>query len=286
MSSTPATLDSFSTGASRAAADLYLDLLARVLTRTISVEQLVPAMTPVTPWRRVIFRTLSSALGRNGVVLAKPTSMDERAVGRDWPTDAETMVGLARLDNVKRCVVDVLESNVPGDLLEAGVWRGGASIFMRAILEAYGDETRDVWLADSFQGLPKPNPDDYPADATDMHYVHPMLAVSLDDVKANFERYGLLDDRVRFLEGWFQDTLANAPVDRLAVLRLDGDMYESTWVTLEALYDKVSVGGYLIVDDYGLDQCRAAVDDFRRERGITDPIQTVDWTGVFWQRTA
>ncbi|RPH80243.1 MAG: hypothetical protein EHM80_05790, partial [Nitrospiraceae bacterium] len=86
--------------------------------------------------------------------------------------------------------------------------------------------------------------------------------------------------------GWFRDTLPTAPISQLAVLRLDGDLYESTMDALNALYPKVSPGGFVVVDDYGLPTCRAAIDDFRRARGIIDPIHRIDWTGVFWQRSA
>ena len=175
---------------------------------------------------------------------------------------------------------------MPGDLLVAGTWRGGEAIFMRAVLEVLGDPVRAVWVADSFKGLPPPDPDNYPADAGDTHHTFPELAVSLAEVKANFARYGMLDDRVRFLEGWFKDTLADAPIGRLAVLRCDGDMYESTMDTLRPLYPKVSPGGFVIVDDYGcVPACKQAVDDYRREHDITDPIETIDWTGVYWRKT-
>jgi O-methyltransferase len=111
------------------------------------------------------------------------------------------------------------------------------------------------------------------------------LAVSLAEVKRNFTRYGLLDDQVCFLEGWFKDTFPTAPINQIAVLRLDGDMYESTTDALVHLYDKVSPGGYVIIDDYGcIGNCKAAVDDFRRSRRITDPIQQIDWSGIFWRR--
>ena len=89
---------------------------------------------------------------------------------------------------------------------------------------------------------------------------------------------------MQFLEGWFRDTLPNAPVDRLCVLRLDGDMYESTMIALENLHDRVSPGGFIIVDDYGaVAGCRAAVDDFRRLRGITAELVPIDWTGHYWR---
>ncbi len=209
-----------------------------------------------------------------------------RAQGADWPETAETMIGLQRLDNLQACVEDALANGVPGDLIETGVWRGGATILMRAILKAYGVEDRRVWAADSFEGLPPPDPGRYPQDKGDWLYTLEDLAVPLDQVKANFVRYGLLDKQVRFLEGWFRDTLPEAPIGRLAVVRLDGDMYESTMDALVYLYPKLSVGGYLIVDDYGaLRGCRQAVHDFRDTHGITEEIWPIDWSGVFWQRS-
>lgn len=209
----------------------------------------------------------------------------EREFGLDWPEHAETMVGLRRLDNVEACVVDTLREGVPGDLLEAGVWRGGTTILMRALLAAYDDDERRVWVADSFQGLPKPDADAFPADLGVDYTGHAELSVGIRQVRVNFARYGLLDDRVEFVAGWFKDTLATVPVDRLAVLRLDGDLYESTIDALEALYPKLSVGGYCIIDDYGaLSACRRAVDDYRAAHGITEEILPVDWTAAYWQR--
>lgn len=213
-------------------------------------------------------------------------NQDARSEGRDWPVGAETMVGMRRLENLEYCVRDVLEHDVPGDLMETGVWRGGASIFMRAVLKAFGDTTRSVWLADSFQGLPKPNAALYPADEGESSWRRSQLAVGVEEVKANFAKYGLLDEQVRFLVGWFSDTLPTAPVESLAVLRLDGDLYESTMVALRSLYPRLSPGGYVIVDDWGaVPACKQAVTDFRREADIIDTIHEIDWTGVYWQRS-
>jgi O-methyltransferase len=207
-----------------------------------------------------------------------------RAEGRDWPPEAETMIGLRRLDNLQECITDVLRKGVSGDLLEAGVWRGGAAIFMRGVLAAYGDE-RTVWAADSFHGLPEPDPERYPADLHDDHWSYAQLAIPLEDVRSNFERYGLLDDKVRFLVGWFRETLPAAPIQAISVLRIDGDMYESTMDVLTNLYTKVSIGGYVIIDDYGtVEGCKAAVNDFRTEHGITERIERIDWAGVYWKR--
>jgi hypothetical protein len=246
------------------AAALYLDLLKKCLARVLFPDR---SLRP-------------DLMSTTGQLLA------ERKEGRDWPTEAETMVGLRRLENLQSCVIDVIETGTPGDLVEAGAWRGGAAILMRAVLKAYGDSQRRVFVADSFQGLPHPDAAKYPHDAGDVHHeLTPYLGVPLEEVQANFARYGLLDDQVRFLPGWFKDTLPSAPVDRIAVLRLDGDMYESTMDGLTNLYDKVSDFGFIIIDDYGaLPNCRAAVEDFRQARAITEPIQRIDWTGAFWQK--
>ena len=212
-------------------------------------------------------------------------STANRMEGRIWPLVAHTMIGLKRLANLEFCIEHVITNGVIGDLIETGVWRGGASIFMRAVLKAYGVTDRSVWLADSFEGLPPPDTGKYPHDADSRLHESRELAVSLEQVQANFERYGLLDGQVRFLKGWFCDTLPAAPIEHLAVLRLDGDMYQSTMDALVNLYPKLSEGGYVIVDDYGcISACRQAVHDYRSADGITERIHNIDWTGVFWQK--
>jgi len=271
------------------APSLYLDLLKQCLTRTLTPETLRPAaLDPFVrshPLYRAFCATLRPVLRALDLELARPYRADRRAEGRDWPTEAETMIGLARLQNLQDCVTSVIRRGIPGDLLEAGVWRGGASIFMRAVLKAYGEEDRTVWVADSFEGLPKPD-GRYSQDEGDRFWTYnDVLSVPLGEVRANFERYGLLDHQVRFLKGWFKDTLAAAPIERLAVLRLDGDMYSSTMDQLDALYSKLSIGGYAIVDDYySVAVCREAVDDFRSRHKIQDPIQQIDWSGGYWEK--
>lgn len=203
----------------------------------------------------------------------------------NWPAFAHTMLGIERLNNVQFCTERALADGVPGDLAETGVWRGGTTILMRAVLRAHAITDRRVWVIDSFEGLPPPDPEKYPADRGLNLNEYTELAISLEQVRTNFERYGLLDDQVRFLKGWFRDTLPTAPVDRLAVLRLDGDLYESTMDALVHLYPKLSPGGYCIIDDYGLiTACRRAVEDYRARHGIAEPIHVVDGTAVYWQR--
>jgi O-methyltransferase len=194
------------------------------------------------------------------------------------------MIGARRMENVQELATMVVMDDIPGDFVECGVWRGGASILMRAVLAALGDEHRVVWAADSFRGLPAPDDERFPADAGDRHHTFDALAVSRAEVESNFARYGLLDERVRFLEGWFAETLHTAPIQQVALLRADGDMYGSTIDILTALHHKVTPGGCVIIDDYGLEPCRRAVHDFRTENGIDDEIVPIDRTGVFWRR--
>src|SRR5262249_960605 len=137
--------------------------------------------------------------------------------------NAITMLPERRLDNLQWCVEDVVSKNIPGDLIETGVWRGGTVIFMKAVLKACNAEHKRVWVADSFRGFPKPDAALYPAEAKAhesavMRDVYHHFAVSAREVAANFRRFGLLDDGVQFLEGWFKDTLPNAPIDKLSVI--------------------------------------------------------------------
>jgi O-methyltransferase len=273
---------------------LYLDLLKRTLTGAVAEENdsiLGGVRTAGSP---VFYKRAADSFGRLvgrfgfEVAYKKPYDAKLRATGRDWPARADSMIGLARMDNIQHCIETVLRDEVPGDLIETGVWRGGATIFMRGVLKAYDVETRTVWAADSFEGLPPPDAARYPADAGDRFFEQSGLAVGVEQVKHNFARYGLLDDQVKFLVGWFKDTLPNAPIEQLAVIRLDGDLYESTWQAIEALYPKLSPGGFCIVDDYGtlVDQCQRAIHDYRDAHGITEEIIDVDGWGAYWRKAS
>jgi O-methyltransferase len=184
---------------------------------------------------------------------------------------------------VKNLALDVIARGVPGDFMECGTWRGGVGILMAKILKDLNQE-RTLFVADSFEGCPIPS-DDYPQDVNDPHHTFGFLAVSLGEVSRNFERYAA-HQGVEFLPGWFKDTLPG-PVKQLALLRIDADMYESTTQALEALYDLVSPGGYVILDDFhNIPNCREAIIDFRKRRGIKTEIKSVDWCAVYWQKEA
>jgi O-methyltransferase len=155
---------------------------------------------------------------------------------------------------------------------------------MRGYLAAYDLRDRAVVVADSFAGLPKPSAVDEALDLS--RDVVPILAIERRRVEELFRAYDLLDEHVRFLEGWFADTLPTAGLSQIALLRLDGDLYSSTRDALVACYDSVVPGGFVIVDDYGaIPQCARAVADFRAARAITDVVHTIDWTGVYWRKS-
>jgi O-methyltransferase len=281
--------------------DPYLDLLKKCLTRYIFPDRYVfPDTIPLRrpsrdnhPVAWLFYPALAAMMGYKAVKFYRYAKFGRyrkfdsiaRSEGRDWPSEADTMIGLKRLDNLHACIETVIRDQVLGDFIETGVWRGGACIFMRAALNVYGDQTRRIWLADSFEGLPKPD-NRYRQDEGSIFWkASHTLAISLDQVRANFSRYGLLDERVRFLKGWFKDILPTAPIERLAILRLDGDMYSSTMDSLTSLYPKLSSGGFAIIDDYAIEACRKAVTDFRESNKINDPILPIDWTGVYWRKT-
>jgi hypothetical protein len=189
------------------------------------------------------------------------------------------MVGLGRLDDLQACVESVVADGVDGDVIEAGAWRGGASLLARATLDTLGDG-RTVWVADSFEGFPGDVDDPEAARLS----AYDFLAAPLDEVRESFARFGC-DRGVEFVAGYFEETLAELAGRTWSIIRLDGDTYEATRHALACLYPGLTVGGHLIVDDYGsFEGCRRAVDEFRLEQGVTEPIEKVDATCVRWQR--
>jgi hypothetical protein len=186
------------------------------------------------------------------------------------PARPRTVLSSYQLENLERLMKKVIAERVPGDFIEAGVFRGGAVIFMRAFMRAYSVPGRRVWAADSFAGIPQtrhPRESLEPVDAWPDRWV-----ADLAGVKNAFRRYGLLDRRVRFVKGPFATVLPSAPIRRLALIRLDADSYESVMDALVHLYPKISRGGWVIVDDWHLSGCVEAVVEFRRRNGVRAPI--------------
>lgn len=206
---------------------------------------------------------------------------DDFVKGHTWPLHAVSMGGVHAMWNVAELVEKVLSEPVAGDFVETGVWKGAMGILARKLFDAAGDQTRTVWGMDSFAWLPPPSKM-YAKDANDIHYTYmkrnPVLRVSLADVVHIYRRFGINvrdeSQRTKLVKGFFNVTAPAVArqIDQIAILRLDGDMYQSTWEVLIALYEKVSLGGFVIVDDYGLRGANDATDDFRTCAGITSPL--------------
>jgi len=270
--------------------ELYIELEAQLLMSVLcSAQNLVldlPEFWRVRTDRALLDQLLAAKQDGETILLDTQGDLDRPGVDgrlRNYSEFSYTLVGRKRLDNLQRCIEDVLSNAVPGDFLEAGVWRGGCCIMMRAVLAAHDCLDRNVWVADSFSGLPpshQPPDRAYPMDSS----LLPVLAVSADEVRANFERFGLLDGQVKFLPGWFNESLPRSNTGPLALLRVDCDLYESTTAVLEALYSRVSPGGWVIIDDYGiLPPCKQAVDEFRESNHITAPMEPIDEHAVCWK---
>lgn len=268
---------------------LYLDLMKKTLSFTLWPEPPVPIEMfnhKLSSEEKLWISSISTTLNKNKlqICLIQNFSETQKTEGEIWPGYADTMIGLKRLDNLQYCIETILNEEIDGDFIETGVWRGGACIFMRAILAAYGIENRKIFVADSFEGLPKPDVIKYPIDKDSVYHNNTYLAVSQNEVENNFKKYNLLDNQVVFLKGYFKDTLAQAPIEKLSILRLDGDMYGSTMESLEYLYPKLSTGGFCIIDDYGLPPCKSAVIDYRTKHSINLEINKIDWSGIYWRK--
>lgn len=258
---------------------MYLDLIQKVIINEIYQDP---------PLERSYFAKKMAKLGiytRHDV--GKIFNKNNRDSGLDWPSVAHSMIGNKRMSNLRYALENVIQNNVEGDFIETGVWRGGACIYAKAIINSYGITDRKVWVADSFSGLPEPDKKKYKLDKGDLHNKEEVLSVSREQVEENFRSYGLLDDNVKFLAGWFKDTLSKAPIKKVSVLRLDGDMYESTMDALVALYKKVTPNGYIIVDDYhAVEGCKTAIHDYLDENCKNEKVEIkeIDGIGVFWIR--
>jgi len=242
---------------------------------------------------RVKDKTISENWFKNGIypedsqilqIINTPID-NTRLEGLDWPQDAVTMIGLKRMNNIHESLDYIRENNVEGDLMETGVWKGGATIFMKLYCDIYG-LNKKVFVCDSFEGLPKPS-GKFKQDEGDTHYLQRALAISLEEVRNNFVQFRCLDENVVFIKGFFGNTLPNNDlVKKLSLLRMDGDMYESTYDVFYSCYDKLNVNGICIIDDYCLKGARECTDDFRRDRNIQDPITVVDRCGVYWTKSS
>ncbi|MQA73291.1 MAG: glycosyltransferase [Solirubrobacterales bacterium] len=188
---------------------------------------------------------------------------------------AYAQVGRTRLDHLESCLAAIRDDGIAGDLVECGPGRGGAAIFMRGFLESHELVGPHVWVADRFE-IPG-------AREADGHW---RLPLDVNAMREGFARFGLLDDRVSFLQGPPARTLAEASLGEVALLRVDGHDPDEVTAILDAVYDRVAAGGFVIVDDYGAMGCGPAVDRFRSQRGVVEALDRVDWSAAAWRKAA
>lgn len=188
-----------------------------------------------------------------------------------------TLLSKGQLDLIERAILQIEAAAVPGDLVEAGVWRGGAVVLMRAVLEAHALSERTVWATDSFSGIPPSTR--FAADPVNTW--KDRWEAPLDEVREAIAGYGYLDERTRFLPGYFEDTLPALIDERFALIRLDSDAYDSVRCSLEQLYPLLSSGGIIIIDDWHLLSCRMAVQNYRMLHGIESEL-TVTAGNAWW----
>lgn len=201
-----------------------------------------------------------------------------------------TMGGYRALENAFDVTTLIEEDQIPGDIVECGVAQGGTAAMLALSSDLYGRQKRSFWYFDSYEGLPLPTDEDYKG-ASAGQFIQPLnegdCLGTVEQVSGLlFDRLGLEKERVTLVKGWFQDTVfANRDqLGAIAILRLDGDWYESTKIPLEGFYDKISPGGAVIIDDYAT--CfgsEKAVEEFLSERNISVTLHP-DGRGGAWFR--
>ncbi len=211
-----------------------------------------------------------------------------------------TLVGVGGLEATDRLARAVVADAIPGDFVELGVARGGCAALLGSTLfenAHQGVIGRRLWLFDSFEGLPAPTDEDYSGEGgerTTGDHIRPLgvgdCLGTLDDVQdLLLRRFRYPADRVRFVKGWFQDTIpvVRDEIGRIAVLRMDGDWYESTRTCLEGLYDKVVPGGAIIIDDYeACYGCERAVTEFLDARQLEVDMHLDGRGGSYFRKPA
>lgn len=203
--------------------------------------------------------------------------MFRRLNGLDW--NGYTMIGLRRLDNLEFLINQIHKDNIPGAIVECGVWRGGAMMFAKAMLDELKDD-RTVYLCDAFEGL-FPKPQHTIDEWTEKHDFSP-LSVSLEKVRQNFRDVDISILNVEFIEGWFSDTLRGI-LGPVAILRIDGDTYQSTMDSL-ILEPQIPSGGYIIMDDWAIESSRKAFLDYFKGQVAEKDVIPVDSLSVYWRK--
>lgn len=262
----------------------HLNLLKKFITR-YEFDENFPNITSIPKnsrkWKIASIINMMFSKKFQIVKTAEPANLESRFLGRDWPITAESMIGMSRMNQLHDALDHVRINKVAGDIVETGIWRGGAVIFISAYLTVYEMSDRMIYGCDSFEGLPVPA-EKYPEDRGDTHSTIDLLAVSKEEVENNFTKYNLSTSNIKLVKGWFEDSLPNLQVEKIAILRLDGDMYSSTIVALNSLFPKVSKGGIVIVDDFSLHGARKALYDYFELNNLSYEVTDIDGTGAYF----
>jgi hypothetical protein len=195
-----------------------------------------------------------------------------------------TMLSKERLHSLYRETLKVCRENIPGDIVECGTCRGGSAALLAYVVKKYSRIPRSVYACDTFEGMPEPGDADRHngISAADSGFPAGSLKAPLETGLLEVTRRLGLESTVVPVKGYFKDTLPglNTKLQAIALLHADGDWYESTMDIFSILFDKVTTGSFVQIDDYGhWEGCKQAVEDFQRMRGLTFPLDRIDYTG-------
>jgi hypothetical protein len=201
---------------------------------------------------------------------------------------AYTMTSVEKVIGLVRAVQYVVKNRIPGDFVECGVWRGGSMMTVALTLRAAGETSRDLYLYDTFTGMPPPSGKDKRYDGTTASHLiavggpnAPILAyASLEDVRANLSRTAYPEERIHYVQGPVEETLPASAPQRICMLRLDTDWYQSTLHELQHLYPRLEKNGVLIVDDYGHWRgSQQATDEYLAQLDPVPFLNRLDYSG-------
>lgn len=219
-----------------------------------------------------------------------PPDLDREATEIIRAVRPYTMTSIERIFALIEATRYIVRADVPGSIVECGVWRGGSMMAVAHTLKQLGKEDRDLYLFDTYEGMTRPSEIDidYKGEVAVKTFMQKKRSeessswcyASIEEVKRNLYSTGYNHERMRFVKGRVEETIPGSAPERIALLRLDTDWYESTRHELHYLFPRISRGGVLIIDDYGYWQgCRKAVDEYLSQNNVNILLNRIDDTG-------
>ena len=251
---------------------------------------------------KVVIRRLINALGYE-VSRTSNTKCSSKSGQIRFPADFEqknieiiklvqesTMTSIERINSLINAVQYIVSNNLEGTIVECGVWRGGSMMAIAYALQDLSDVKRDLFLFDTYEGMSPPTNKDiahFNVDAQTLLNSKDekereayFCYASLEDVQKNLRSTGYPRDKIHFIRGKVEDTIPEQAPDKIALLRLDTDWYESTRHELEHLFPRLVPGGVIIIDDYGYWKgCKQATDEYIQNNRIPILLNRIDLTG-------